>query len=484
MRSRELIQKAQIQGNPPDFEVTGIVIDSREAGPGKIFVALRGTKTDGHRFVKSAQSNGCQLCITEVEMQGCIRVSDTKIVYAMLSHALHGFPSKSLRLSGVTATNGKTTISHMLAHLLKQIDPKVGLIGTAGHYLPSGRIHPDIKNPVTTPFPTQLDEYFEIMKDAGTKHAVLEVSSFGLEGGRLLGYEFDVMAIANISACHHSDFHGGQDKYASVKLHALDLLKSDGVAILNSDDQLFTQAKAIATDKKILTFGETSADFLLKELIPEKTGSMMTIAINGVEISFKLNLPARVNALNALCALAMFEGLGYSSIDYASQLQSMPEIMGRWNWVDQGQPFTVVVDKANTPEALRIVGEHMDSVNAKRKIAVVCTVGEGGAEGRLEMARVAAKAFDYIIVSYDDAKNEDPDAIISEFSCYLKEFGASFIAVPDRAEAINEAIKTASVGDFVAILGRGDEDGMYLKGKWVPVDDRVEAEKALKGLGY
>ena len=210
----------------------------------------------------------------------------------------------------------------------------------------------------------------------------------------------------------------------------------------------------------------------------------MAASINGRETSFKLNLPARVNALNALCALAMFEGLGYSSIDYASQLQSMPEIMGRWNWVDKGQPFTVVVDKANTPEALRIVGEHMDSANARRKITVVCTVGEGGAEGRLEMARVAAKAFDYIFVSYDDAKNVDPDAIISEFSGYLEKFGASFKAVPDRAEAINEAIKAASDGDFVAILGRGDEDGMYLKGKWVPVDDRVEAEKALKGLGY
>lgn len=484
MRSRELIQKAQIQGNPPDFEVTGIVIDSREAGPGKIFVALRGTKTDGHRFIKSVLENGCQLCITEEEMPGCIRVSDTKIAYAMLSHALHDFPSKSLRLSGVTATNGKTTISHMLAHLLRQIDPKVGLIGTAGHYLPSGRIHPDIKNPVTTPFPTQLDEYFEIMKNSGTKHAVLEVSSFGLEGGRLIGYEFDVMAIANISACHHSDFHGGQDKYASVKLHALDLLKTDGVAVLNSEDPLFVQTKAVATDRKILTFGETRADFLLKQFIPEKTGSEVAASINGMETSFKLNLPARVNALNALCALAMFEGLGYSSINYASQLQSMPEIMGRWNWVDKGQPFTVVVDKANTPEALRIVGEHMDSVNTRRKIAVVCTVGEGGSEGRLEMARVAAKAFDYIIVSYDDAKNEDPDAIISEFSGYLEKFGASFKAVPDRAEAINEAIKAASDGDFVAILGRGDEDGMYLKGKWVPVDDRVEAEKALKGLGY
>lgn len=484
MKSKRLLQKANLPDNSPDFEVTGIVIDSREAGPGKIFVALRGTKTDGHKFIQSALEKGSQLCIAQENLPGCIKVTDTKVAYSMLSHALFDFPSQSLRLSGVTATNGKTTISHMLAHLLRQIDPKAGLIGTAGHYLPSGRIHPDIKNPVTTPFPTQLDEYFAIMRDAGTKHAVLEVSSFGLEGGRLIGYEFDVMAIANISSCHHSDFHGGQENYAKIKLHALDLLKKEGFAVLNVDDPLFEKAKHIAGNHTIITFGQSQSDFQLKEFVFEKTGSKVTVMIDDKGISFKLNLPAKVNALNALCALAMFEGLGYKSIDYANHLQTLPEILGRWNWIDKGQPFTVVVDKANTPEALRIVGEHMDSSGTKRKIAVVCTVGEGGAEGRLEMAKVASQAFDLIIVTYDDAKDEDPDKIIEEFSGYLEKFGANFKAVPDRAEAINYAINNAKDGDFVVILGRGDEDGMYLRGKWVPVDDRIEAEKALRNRGY
>lgn len=484
MKSKNLLQKARIDGNPPDVEITGIVIDSREAGPEKIFVALRGTKTDGHKFVQAALENGCPFCITEIEMSNCIKVLDSKIAYAMLSHALHDFPSKSLRLSGVTATNGKTTISHMLAHLVRDIDPKVGLIGTAGHYLPQGRIHPDIKNPVTTPFPTQLDEYFDVMRSAGTKHAVLEVSSFGLEGGRLIGYEFDVMAVANISICHHSSFHGGQENYANVKLHALDLLKTNGVAVLNADDPLFDKASRVAGNHKTLTFGEHQADFLLKRFTPEKTGSVIDAIINHKECQFRLNLPAKVNALNALCALAMFEGLGYNSIDHANRLASLPEIMGRWNWVDLSQPFTVVVDKANTPEALRIVGEHMDSVNTSHKIAVICTVGEGGAEGRLEMAKVAAQAFDLIIVSYDDAKDEDPDAIVNEFASYLAQLGANFKKVPDRAQAIAWAISQAKENDFVAILGRGDEDGMYLRGKWVPVDDRVEAQKTLKGLGY
>ncbi|NTU61031.1 MAG: UDP-N-acetylmuramyl-tripeptide synthetase [Caldiserica bacterium] len=484
MKSRRLLQKANLPDNVPDFDVSGIVIDSREAGSGKIFVALRGTKTDGHRFIQSAFERGSQLCIAEEDLPGCIKVADTKNAYAMLSHALFDFPSKSLHLSGVTATNGKTTISHMLAHLLRQIDPKVGLIGTAGHYLPSGRIHPDIKNPVTTPFPTQLDEYFSVMRDAGTKHAVLEVSSFGLEGGRLIGYQFDVMAVANISSCHHSNFHGGQENYANIKLHALDLLKTDGIAVLNVDDPLYKKARDIAGNHKIITFGESTSDFQLTDFESEKTGSKNTVSINGHQTTFNLNLPAKVNALNALCALAMFEGLGYKSVDFAHHLQTMPEIMGRWNWIDKGQPFTVVVDKANTPEALRIVGQHMDSTGTKRKIAVICTVGEGGAEGRLEMAKVASKVFDFIIVSYDDAKDEDPDKIIEEFSGYLAKFGASFKAVPDRALAIEYAINDASNDDFVAILGRGDEDGMYLGGKWVPVDDRTQAEKALRNRGY
>lgn len=484
MRSRSLLQKANLPDNAPDFEVTGIIIDSREAGPGKIFVALRGTKTDGHKYIQSALEKGSQLCISEEDLPGCIRVDDSRVAYSMLSHALFDFPSESLRLSGVTATNGKTTISHMLAHLLRQTDPNVGLIGTAGHYLPTGRLHPDIKNPVTTPFPTQLDEYFSIMRDAGSKHAVLEVSSFGLEGGRLIGYQFDVMAIANISSCHHSDFHGGQDKYANVKLHSLDLLKQDGVAVLNIDDPLYGNAREISGKHKVQTFGESFADFQLTGFVPEKKGSRVEALIKGTNISFNLNLPAKVNALNALCALSMLEGLGYNSIDFSNHLQTMPLILGRWNWIDKGQPFTVVVDKANTPEALRIVGQHMDSTATKRKIAILCTVGEGGAQGRLEMAKVASIAFDIIIVSYDDAKDEDPDKIIEEFAKYLASFGATYKSVPDRAQAIDHAISIAQKGDFVAILGRGDEDGMYLRGKWVPVDDRIEAEKALEKRGY
>jgi UDP-N-acetylmuramoyl-L-alanyl-D-glutamate--2,6-diaminopimelate ligase len=292
------------------------------------------------------------------------------------------------------------------------------------------------------------------------------------------------MAIANISACHHSDFHGNQENYANVKLHSLYLLKADGVAILNVDDPLFLKAAKISGSKEMLTFGESASDFRLLDLIPEKTGSLVSAEIHGKKTSFELNLPAKVNALNALCALAMFEGLGYDPLPVTDRLASMPSIIGRWNWVDRGQPFTIVVDKANTPEALRIVGQHMDSVGAKKKIAVICTVGEGGAQGRLEMASVAAKAFDFIIVSYDDAKDEDPDRIIEELSGYLEKFGANFIAIPDRATAINHSIKIAHEGDFVAILGRGDEDGMYLKGKWVKVDDLTETQNALKGLGW
>ena len=181
----------------------------------------------------------------------------------------------------------------------------------------------------------------------------------------------------------------------------------------------------VSGSHKILTFGEHKSDFVLKQFKPEKIGSYVDAVINGKECQFRLNLPAKVNALNALCALAMFEGLGYKSIDCANRLVNLPEIMGRWNWVDCGQPFNVVVDKANTPEALKIIGEHMDSVKASRKIAVICTVGEGGAEGRLEMAKVTAKAFDLIIVSYDDAKDEDPDAIVDEFSNYLFQLGAN-----------------------------------------------------------
>jgi len=484
MNSVELFIKAGIQGVVPSFEVSDVIFDSRKAGPGKIFVALRGSHTDGHKFIKNALEDGCEIAVSEDICDKCVVVPDTKIALAYLSHAFYNFPAKSLRLCGITATNGKTTTTHMIATLLRAVDPKVGLIGTAGHYLPTGRIQPDINNPTTTPYPTITDGYLKIMKEYGSKYAVLELSSFGLDGGRVIGLEFDSMAIGNITHCHHAKLHKTHEKYVDIKLHALDLLKDNGVVVLNEDDEYFESAKKIAGKKRMITFGKDSGNLSILSYKPNNKGSTVSASIFGKKTSYQLPIPSFANALNSLTALGIVEGLGLDSIELTPELIKMPEIPGRWNWIDEGQPFIVFIDKANTPAALETVVEHMNTIKPHRKIIITNNVGEGDPSAREKMAVIAAKGADLTIITYGVAKNEDLDFTVDQFANFLEKYGGNYKIIRDRTESIHYAIKQSEDNDCIAILGRGDEDGMSVYGKWIEVDDRVEARRALNERGY
>ncbi len=484
MNSRQLFLNAGIAGNIPDFEVKEIVFDSRQAGPGKVFVALKGQHTDGHKYVKAALEAGCPVAVTEGSCEGCVVVPDTKIALTYLSHAFYGWPSKLVKLCGVTATNGKTTTTHMIATLLRAIDPKVGLVGTAGHYLPTGRIQPDISNPTTTPYPTVIDEYLSTMRDAGSKFAVLELSSFGLEGGRVIGLQFQSLGIGNITHCHHAKLHGTHENYVEIKLKSLGLLAPDGIATLNIDDEYYQEAVKHANGKRIITFGHNNGDIHLISYIPSMKGSNVTASIFSKEVSYEVPLPSLSNALNTLCAFGVVEGLGVDSAKHAKEIAHMIEIPGRWNWIDEGQPFTVVIDKANTPAALQTVIAHMDTQKPTRKIIVTNNVGEGDPKAREELARIASVGADLTVITYGVAKGEDLDFTVDQFAGFMNKHGGRYKVVKDRCEAIDWVIGQAREGDFIAILGRGDEDGMYVQGVWVEVDDRMQARKTLKERGY
>lgn len=483
MNSRELFKLAGIAADIPDLEISEIVFDSRQAGKGKIFVALRGSHTDGHKFIVNAKNAGCEIIVSEEACEGCVVVPDTKHALAYLSHAFYGFPSRSVKLCGVTATNGKTTTTHMIATLLKGIDPNVGLVGTAGHYLPTGRIQPDINNPTTTPYPTVIDQYLKDMKNHGSKYAVLELSSFGLEGGRVIGLEFESIGIGNITHCHHAKLHKTHENYVEVKLKSLELLSPNGTAVLNIDDEYFEPAKKHANNHKIITFGKSSGDIHITNYMPTLKGSSIKASVFGKSMEYNLNVPSFSNALNSFCAIGIVAGIGLNPEPLLPNLANMIEIPGRWNWIDCGQDFTVVIDKANTPAALETVADHMDSVNPGRKIIITNNVGEGDPKAREKLAEIASKRCDLTIITYGVAKNEDLDFTVNQFAEFMDKYGGKYKIVTDRIEAIHWTIKNALSGDFIAILGRGDEDGMYVKGNWIGVDDRVEARKALAERG-
>lgn len=484
MNSKELFIQAGIDANIPESEIDGIIFDSRQAGKGKVFVALRGSHTDGHKYINNAKNAGCEIIVSEEQCEGCVVVADTKHALANLSHAFYGFPSKSVKLCGVTATNGKTTTTHIIATLLRGVDPNVGLVGTAGHYLPTGRIQPDINNPTTTPYPTVIDQYLLDMKNHGSKYAVLELSSFGLEGGRVIGLEFESIGIGNITHCHHAKLHKTHENYVKVKLKSLELLSPTGSAILNVDDDYFEQAKNYAKNHRIITFGKNSGDIHVQNYRPNLKGSTIKASIFGQIAEYDLNVPSFSNALNSLCAIGIVKGLGIEPEPLLPRLASMIEIPGRWNWIDCGQDFTVVIDKANTPAALDTVADHMDSVNPGRKIIITNNVGEGDPKAREKLAEIASKRCDLTIITYGVAKNEDLDFTVNQFAEFMGKYGGKYKIITDRMEAIHWAVKNALSGDFIAILGRGDEDGMNIKGKWIEVDDRVEARKALNERGF
>lgn len=484
MNSRQLFKLAGIEANVPDLEISEIVFDSRQACKGKVFVALRGSHTDGHKYIDNAKNAGCEIIMSEEKQEGCVLVADTKHALAYLSHTFYGFPSKSINLCGMTATNGKTTTTHIIATLLKGIDPNVGLVGTAGHYLPSGRIQPDINNPTTTPYPTIIDQYLLDMKNHGSKYAVLELSSFGLEGGRVIGLEFESIGIGNITHCHHAKLHKTHENYVEVKLKSLELLSPNGTAVLNVDDEYFDPAKKYAKNHRIITFGKNSGDIYIQDYRPTIKGSTIKANIFGKSVEYAMNVPSFSNALNSLCAIGIVEGMSINAEPLLQSLSDMIEIPGRWNWIDCGQEFTVVVDKANTPAALETVADHMDSVKPGRKIIITNNVGEGDPKAREKLAEIASKRCDLTIITYGVAKNEDLDFTVSQFAEFMDNYGGKYKIVTDRTEAIHWAVKNALCGDFIAILGRGDEDGMNVKGIWIEVDDRIEARKALVERGF
>ncbi len=469
----------------PDVEISEIIFDSRKAGVGKLFVALRGDRTDGHKYIDKALEDGCPAVVSEEQNDNkkVVVVPDTKIALANLSHAFYEYPSKNLKMCGVTGTNGKTTITHLLAHMLKSIDSKLGLIGTAGHFLPSGNILSDKSNPTTTPPVTTLDNYFKIMKKNGSQYAVLELSNFGLDRGRLIGFEFDVVAISNITYNHHVKLAGSYEKYIDSKMMAIDLVKKNGTVILNIDDEFYEKARLHAGNRKIITFGNNSGDFFIKSFKPGLMNSTAIISAFGKEYEVFVPIAGRINAINILTALATITGLGLNIEDFIDTLRDFQPISGRWNWIDEGQPFPIVVDKANTESSVQFVLSHLKDFCKGKLTVIIYIVGDGDIQARKNIARVVSEFADLTITTYGFPQGEDIDFTVDQFAGFLEELGANHLEIRDRGEAIEYAISNAGDNNCIAILARGDQERMIVKGKSIR-DDRIVAREVLKKRGY
>jgi UDP-N-acetylmuramoyl-L-alanyl-D-glutamate--2,6-diaminopimelate ligase len=477
--------------------VESVEFDSRRVRPGALFVAVPGFRADGHDFLSEALAAGAAALLVQDDRRrkweplDCPRlaVPDTRAALALAAAALAGWPARRLTVVGVTGTDGKTSLAHLTAHLLDSAAWPAGLLSTAGNRaagldLPeSGRF--------TTPEAPEVQTLLADMADAGCRVAVLEATSHGLALHRLDACEFDVAVMTNVGA-DHLDFHPSRDDYLAAKgilFRMLDTSTDKGVAktaVLNADDPAADYFRSL-TRARVLTYGLAApADVTAADVVPDGWGSRLHLLTPAGEAAVRLGRPGAFNVANALAAAATALALGLGLPAAVRGLESWPGAPGRMERVDEGQPFTVVVDFAHAPESLRRVLSELRRAGRGRLIAVFGCIGERDRERRYPMGRAAAELADYTYVTDDNPYSEDRDAILAEIARGLRDAGKKdghdFAVVPDRREAIAQALAMAVDEDVVLLAGKGHEREVHLAAASYDCDDREVARRVLREL--
>lgn len=475
-----------------DVEVSDITHDSRKVKPGSLFVCLRGLKVDGHDFAPDALKRGAVAIVAEREVQTdgkpLVLVPDTREALGWLCHRFFGEPTKSLKVIGVTGTNGKTTTTHLIAHLLNSEFGKgsevAAVMGTVGVKWQGQTWELD----QTTPDAPELVRWLAELRDDGARFVVMEVSSHALAQKRSDGILFDAAVFTNLSR-DHLDFHGDFENYFAAKARLFteyaEIALRNGKpfhAFINADDLYGQRLMAMCpAPKTTYGFSET-ADYRAVDLNLSPTGTQFTVVLRSpspVSYPLSLRLVGRFNVANALAAIAVALHFGVSWETVARALPEFKAPPGRLEIVDEGQPFTVAVDYAHTPDALEKVLLTVRELTKGRVIVVFGCGGDRDPTKRPEMGRIATELADYTVITSDNPRTEDPLKIISEIVKGVKE-GSAHHVEPDRRKAIFHAIFEAQPGDFVLIAGKGHETYQIVGTQKLPFDDREVAREALK----
>jgi UDP-N-acetylmuramoyl-L-alanyl-D-glutamate--2,6-diaminopimelate ligase len=486
MLLREIIDNVPVLASQGDLdrEVTRVVYDSRKVQPGDLFVALRGTQTDGHRYVDQAFRQGATAALVEEPVMGpCwIQVEDTLSLLALASNRVYGNPAKNLKLIGVTGSNGKSTTTYLIESILNQGGEKVGLFGTIEYRWP-GFSKPASN---TTPLSADLQEGLAAMSRGGVTAAVLEVSSHALVLHRVDTVLFDVAVFTNLSH-EHLDFHGNMDEYAAAKKRLFtDHLKAGGTAVLNMDDPVSRVWAAQRKGERTITYGfSPNAGVYPENYTLSTDGIVGRIHTPSGTVRLESNLLGRHNLYNLLSAISASLPIGVSLRQIEEAIARGIEVPGRLERVEVGQPFRVLVDYAHTPDGLKQVLDTLSELPKRKLISVVGAGGDRDRKKRPLMARIAQELSDTVILTSDNPRTEDPDTILDEMEVgMIGAPGATHYRIVDRHEAIMKAIALAEPEDVVLIAGKGHEDYQEIQHVRHPFDDRVEARKALHEHGY
>lgn len=454
--------------------------DSRQVQKGDIFIAIDGTKTDGHGFIPQAISNGASIIIIdrdidEDESVCTIRVTSTRALIGLLAQAMAGYPGKNLSVVGITGTNGKTTVATLVWQALTTLGHNASLLGTV-----EKRINQTVETSrLTTADPIELADDMKKMVEAGSSYLVMEVSSHALHQQRIKGIPFAAAVFTNLSL-DHLDYHPSMDEYAEAKKILFDSLDEDGWAITNIDDP---RGEWIVKDTKAKVLPVSfEKDALIKSEIVSSSESGMTLKIEDTKVS--TSLIGNFNAYNVAEALVTCSALGFDGIHVAKALKQAKGAPGRMERVNSAdevdhQPV-VIVDYAHTPDALDNVSATLNDLKkpGQNLTIVFGCGGDRDKSKRAEMAKIAEKHGDKIIVTSDNPRTEDPEAIIDDIlDGFLK--SDSILSIPSREEAITTAIKQANRHSIILIAGKGHETYQEINGERSHFDDREVARAAL-----
>ncbi|MGI9172171.1 MAG: UDP-N-acetylmuramoyl-L-alanyl-D-glutamate--2,6-diaminopimelate ligase [Chthoniobacterales bacterium] len=469
---------------PLDRPVESLAYDSRRVQKNGLYVALRGEKSDGHQFIDQAIERGATVIVAEQPVQQaratCVEVEDTRRALADLSAAFYDRPARRLKLAAVTGTNGKTTTTFLIKHICEKAGLRCGLIGTVRYEI-GERVLPATR---TTPFALELQELLAQIVNAGCKAAAMEVSSHALAQERTRGVEWDVAVFTNLTQ-DHLDFHGTMENYfdAKVKLFtdlALQQHKKKSVAIVNIDDRYGEKLlDRLPKEFPVITYGlGVRADFRASNYRPEFSGTSYQLDARGKSYLVRLPLIGRFNVANSLAALAAASSLGISVRDAVLSLAKSPQVPGRLEAVPAKRQFQVYVDYAHTPDALLNVLKTVRELSPRKVIVVFGCGGDRDRQKRLLMGRVADQNADFSIITSDNPRKEDPDAIIAEVEKGFR--SEHYEKLADRTEAITRAISLAQPRDIVVIAGKGHEAYQEFSDHTVPFDDLQVAKRALE----
>jgi UDP-N-acetylmuramoyl-L-alanyl-D-glutamate--2,6-diaminopimelate ligase len=492
MKLRELLADtvAEIAGDG-EVEIDDLSYDSRRVGPGTLFFCVPGQRSDGHTFGARAVESGAVALVVERLLDlpvTQVRVADARAAMATVAVRFWGDPTATLRVAGVTGTNGKTTTAFLIRHVLEAQGTRTGLLGTVKRVV--GGVEEEVER--TTPEAIDLQRTFRRMLAAGDAACAMEVSSHALALERTAGVRFTVAVFTNLTQ-DHLDFHAGMEEYFVAKRGLF--RQAPGAAVVNVDDGYGARlARELREggEPPLLTFspgGAQGADFRALDVRFDLSGSRFRCLAAAGEAEVRMPLPGHFNVENALAAIGACHVLGVPIEAAALALAGAGRVPGRFEPVQEGQPFAVLVDYAHTPDSLENALDAARRLTEGRLIAVFGCGGDRDREKRPLMGEIAARLSDACVVTSDNPRSEEPKAIIAEILAGVTESGdgqatgGEVRVEPDRRAAIALALGTAKPGDTVVIAGKGHEQGQeFAGGRKIPFDDREVAKEELRRL--